>query len=239
MSAVPVTSKILAPAAPEELPDYIRYANKKEGIYIVEFGPNTRLISSAGGPIRFPMPWQVYVCRPRANSMKFFVRTEPLSSINDTLYFPHISNMYRNCEPCGGIPLRGRVGGDGSDDVERAVSHINYFWTTGFNGGFYTSTDGKYHGHPPAWDPGGNLMPQDMVDKLGDQFWYADGFSGVKRDHPFFGWIENLKPEELLKWKWKAAAPVKTIVPEAKRLRARKDAHQAARNRAAEEGVGF
>lgn len=219
----------------EDLPDFVRYVDENTGTFIIELPPRVRQILIRSDvdydyykpkhqrdqtTFQIPVPWQVYICRPRANHVQFFTRTAPLTSLSDTINYPHISNIYRDGQPCGGIPLSQQVA---TDDLERAVAHINYVWDSSFQGGFYLSAEGDRYGHHLEDGKKGNLLPKTMIKAMGGEspFYYGDHGGGSLK---YYEWVEQLTTDDLLHWEWTEAGTLREVAktPKGARLRARK-----------------
>jgi hypothetical protein len=194
------------------IPQFVRYADALSGIYVLEFEPTVHIINlHFVSPRTFvPVPWQVYICQPRNNIVQFFTRTEPLYSLDDVVNFPHISNIYRDGQPCGGVHVP--LPGVGASDLDVAISHVNYIWASTFQGGFYLSAEGAmYTGAHSIPGTGGSLLPKTMTDHMGDSLMYYGGYgSGSK---PYYEWLETLSPADLLKWEWTPAGRLIDLLP--------------------------
>jgi hypothetical protein len=193
--------------------DFVRYADEESGVYVLEFAPTVKMISLSKEHMLVPVPWQVYLCQPRKNKVQFFARTEPLSSLNNVVCYPHISNMYRDCQPCGGVPF----GKNGEDDVEYSIRMINYIWASGFQGGFYLSAEYGGHGghHCLPGSSRGSLLPKDVVTHMkGSPMYYPGGDNGWgNNSRTYYDWIETLTLDDILKWKWHEAGTLKSLLP--------------------------
>lgn len=209
--------------AKAELPDFVRYADEVNAVYVMEFEPCYRGINLTNydqyphGYERFiiPVPWQVYICQPIRNKVQFFTRVQPLKNFNDTLNFPHLSNIYRDCEPCGGVPF----GNGGSrygeqeeqlDPVEYSVKMINYVWQSSFQGGFYLSEQAGGYGYSHHDLPGhatGSLLPKEITDKFGPSMYYGSNSKS------YYQWVEQLKIDDILAWEWQAAGKLRSLLP--------------------------
>lgn len=192
------------------LPPFVRYADEESHLYILEFPPQVKGINIRtqydweyrGGEAKglermlVPLPWQVYICKPVVNRVQFFTRVARLRSINDVLNFPHISNIYRDCTPCGGVGLSRA----GVPDLEHCIGMINYIWSSSFQGGFYLGGGNRGY-HELAGEKRDSLLPKTMTDHLGGSKMYYDGTGSMR----YYKWVERLKPADLLKWEWTPA----------------------------------
>lgn len=197
------TSDLLDELVPRRMnPVSLRWHDPIRQIYVLEYPPGHRLIhrsySPGHGPFRIPMPWQVYICSLQPRDVKFFVRTEQLTSMDDMLNHQFMSNIYRTGTPCQGAQ------GDMRDDpIDSCRSMIDAIWMTTFNGGCYITEDGKHH--PRGFnDPGGSLQPKEIIDAgFNDHFWSSSNIHE---------WLEERSIEEMLNWHWKKAGTVNEII---------------------------
>lgn len=198
-------------------PINLRWMDPARRIYVLEYPPETRLISSGefGETLRrIPLPWQVYVCSVKTVvNVHLTMRTEQLGSLDDILYHSFASNIYRDGTPCGGPQVEGgfRKYKD-MEDLELCKQMIDGIWMTNFNGGCYLSSEaglgnlGKRH--RALEDTGRCLLPREVIDAGFDEhFWsYSEG------EDDFYAWIEERSIEEVLRWEYHPHATVREII---------------------------
>lgn len=198
------TSDLLEELVPNRMiPVSLRWHDPVREIYVLEYPPGHRLIyrdyhEDDGGPFRIPMPWQVYICSIQPRDVKFFVRTEQLTSLDDMLHHQFMSNIYRSGTPCQGAQGELR-----EDPIDTCRSMIDAIWMTTFNGGCYISSDGAPHAKAYK-DPGGSLQPQEIVDAgFNDHFWASS---------KIHEWLEERSIDEMLSWQWKHAGTLRELI---------------------------
>lgn len=177
------------------IPPYVRWADPANETYLLEFPPTYHIITSGTGKkYRIPVPWQVYICKP-PNWLQFFVRPAQLKSLDDPVYYGHMSNVYRDCSPCSGASM-GR-GVNPKEPLQRCTAMITYLWSTTFNGGCYLAEGSykNYHSFPE--EKRSNLFPKELQKKWGNNMWPMNHSSDRMWDM-----MEKYTAHDLLSWEW-------------------------------------
>lgn len=191
---------------PEMIPVSLRWYDSIREIYVFEYPPSHRLIHKAmnGKPYRIPVPWQVYICSTNPRNVRMYMRTEQLTSLDDTLYHQFMSNIYRSGTPCQGP--QGKIYKD--DPLSTCRAMIDAIWMTTFNGGCYISSEGNNINGAAYKDETGPLMPEELIKARYD----ADFWAYANHKPNFHKWMEERSIEEILEWTYKPTGTLTELI---------------------------
>lgn len=205
------TQDLLAGLVPTEmLPVSVRWIDQINQIYVLEYPPQTKIItlqSIREGPTlnreyAIPIPWQIYICQISGFNMRLhmFMRTQQLTSLDDTLNHHHMTNIYRDGSPCA--PL-GDITYESSGGIELCREMIDMLWMSAFNGGNYMYHSEKGIAHKAFGKEEGFLMPDEVA---------AAGFHRNFWIPEYYQWLEQQSIEDVLQWNWKNTGSLRTLI---------------------------